>query len=83
MPRDGGPYVEMSPTVESLSKLRSVLDDAAEGWTDLVIALAAESDHGKPGNFDGPSARQVFGESWRLQRAGGESELDSPPVEPP
>jgi hypothetical protein len=79
MPRDGGPYVEMPLTVESLSKLRSVLDDAAKGWTDLVIALAAESDHGKPGNFDGPSARQVSESRGGFrERAGNPNSIPRP-----
>jgi len=30
-------------TVESLSELRSVLEDAAAEWRDLVIALGTES----------------------------------------
>jgi hypothetical protein len=45
MPRNGRPYVERPLTVESLSELRSVLEDAADGWRDLVLALGAESMH--------------------------------------
>jgi hypothetical protein len=45
MPRNGRPYFERPLTVESLSELRSVLEDAADGWRDLVIALGAESMH--------------------------------------
>ena len=45
MPRNGRPYVERPLTVESLSELRSVLEDAADGWRDLVIALGTESTH--------------------------------------
>ena len=43
MPRKGRPYFERPLTVESLSELRSVLENAAYGWRDLVIALGAES----------------------------------------
>ena len=43
MPRKGRPYYEWPLTVESLSELRSVLENAADGWRDLVIALGAES----------------------------------------
>ena len=43
MPRAGRPYFERPLTVESLSELRSVLEDAAAGWRDLVIALGSES----------------------------------------
>jgi hypothetical protein len=43
MPRKGRPYCERPLTVESLSELRSVLENAADGWRDLVIALATES----------------------------------------
>lgn len=43
MPRDGGPYIQMPLTVESLTELRLVLGNAAQGWADLVIAPAAES----------------------------------------
>ncbi len=43
MPRKGRPYFERPLTVESLSELRSVLENAADGWRDLVIALGTES----------------------------------------
>jgi acyl-CoA reductase-like NAD-dependent aldehyde dehydrogenase len=43
MPRNGRPYAERPLTVESLSELRSVLENAAVRWQELVIALAAES----------------------------------------
>jgi len=43
MPRNGRPYVERPLTVESLSELRSILESAADGWRDLVIALSTES----------------------------------------
>jgi hypothetical protein len=43
MPRKGRPYFERPLTVESLSELRSVLVNAADGWRDLVIALDTES----------------------------------------
>jgi hypothetical protein len=43
MPRKGRPYFERPLTVESLSELRSVLENAADGWRDLVIALDTES----------------------------------------
>jgi hypothetical protein len=43
MPRNGRPYVERPLTVESLTELRSVLDGAADGWRDLVIAVDAEA----------------------------------------
>jgi hypothetical protein len=37
------PYFERPLTVESLSEVRSVLEDAADRWQDLVIAVWAES----------------------------------------
>jgi hypothetical protein len=43
MPRAGRPYFERPLTVESLSELRSVLENAAAGWRDLVIALGTRS----------------------------------------
>ena len=43
MPRNGRPYVERPLTVESLSELHSILENAASGWRVLVIALATES----------------------------------------
>jgi hypothetical protein len=43
MPRKGRPYFGRPLTVESLSELRSVLVNAADGWRDLVIALDTES----------------------------------------
>jgi hypothetical protein len=43
MPRKGRPYFERPLTVESLSELRSVLENAADGWRDLVIALDTDS----------------------------------------
>jgi hypothetical protein len=43
MPRQGRLYFERPLTVESLSELRSVLENAADGWRDLVTALGAES----------------------------------------
>jgi hypothetical protein len=43
IPRKGRPYFERPLTVESLSELRSVLENAAHGSRDLVIALGAES----------------------------------------
>jgi hypothetical protein len=45
MPRKGSPYIERPLTVESLSELRSVLEEAADGWRDLAIALGTESTH--------------------------------------
>jgi hypothetical protein len=45
MPRKGRPYFERPLTVESLSELRSVLENAADGWRDLVVASGAESLH--------------------------------------
>ena len=42
MPRNGRPYVERPLTVESLSEFRSILESAAGGWRDLVIALSIE-----------------------------------------
>jgi hypothetical protein len=41
MPRKDRPYYERPLTVESLSELRSVLEDAAGGWRDLIIALGS------------------------------------------
>ena len=43
MPRKGRPYFERPLTVESLGELRSVLEDAAGGWSDLVLALFTDS----------------------------------------
>jgi hypothetical protein len=43
MPRPGRPYFERPLTVKSLSELRSVLEDAAAGWRDIVIAADTES----------------------------------------
>jgi len=43
MPRKGRPYFERPLTVEALSELRSVLEAAADGWRDLVIAVGTES----------------------------------------
>lgn len=43
MPWGDRPYAERPLTVDSLSELRSTLEDAASGWRDLVLALAAES----------------------------------------
>jgi hypothetical protein len=37
------PYFERALTVESLGELRSVLEDAAGGWRELVIALGART----------------------------------------
>jgi hypothetical protein len=37
------PYFERPLTVESLHELRSVLEDAGDGWRDLVISIWAES----------------------------------------
>jgi len=37
------PYFGRPLTVESMSELRSVLDKAAEGWNDLVVAFGTES----------------------------------------
>ena len=42
MPRAGRSYFERQLTVESLAELRSVLESAADGWRDLVIAVGAE-----------------------------------------
>jgi hypothetical protein len=42
MPRKGRPYFERPLTVEALSELRSVLEGAADGWRDLVIAVGTE-----------------------------------------
>lgn|SRR5215813_6751811 len=42
MPRKGRPYFERPLTVEALSELRSVLETAADGWRDLVIAVGTE-----------------------------------------
>jgi hypothetical protein len=43
MPRRGSPYVERPLTVESLAELRSALQEAADGWADLTVALSTES----------------------------------------
>jgi hypothetical protein len=43
MPCKGRPYFGRPLTVESLSELRSVLENAADGWRDLVIALDTDS----------------------------------------
>ena len=43
MPRANRPYNERPLTVESLSALRSVLEDAFSGWRDIAIAATAES----------------------------------------
>jgi hypothetical protein len=43
MPRSNRPYIERPLTVESLSALRSVLEVAASGWRDIVIAVGTES----------------------------------------
>jgi hypothetical protein len=42
MPRAGRPYVERPLTVESLSELRSVLEEASAGWMDVALATYAE-----------------------------------------
>jgi len=42
MPRKGRPYFERPLTVEALGELRSVLEDAADGWRELVIAMGTE-----------------------------------------
>ena len=39
MPRKNAPYTERALTVESLAKLRSVLQGAASGWRDLILAV--------------------------------------------
>jgi hypothetical protein len=43
MPWRDRPYFERPLTVESLGGLRSVLEEAADGWRDLVIALGTKS----------------------------------------
>ncbi len=43
MPRANRLYNERPLTVESLSALRSVLENAASGWRDIVIAISVES----------------------------------------
>jgi hypothetical protein len=43
MPRKGRPYVERALTVESLAELRYVLDHAADGWREIVLAVSSES----------------------------------------
>lgn len=43
MPRRGSPYVERPLTVESPAELRSALQEAADGWADLTVALSTES----------------------------------------
>jgi hypothetical protein len=43
MPRADRPYNERPLTVESLSALRSELEDAFSGWRDVAIAAGAES----------------------------------------
>jgi hypothetical protein len=43
MPRANRPYNERPLTVDSLSALRSVLENAASGWRDIVIAIGVES----------------------------------------
>jgi hypothetical protein len=42
MPRKGRPYFERPLTVEALGELRSVLESAADGWRELVIAVGTE-----------------------------------------
>ena len=42
MPRAGRPYVERPLTVESMSELRSVLEEASAGWMDVTLATSAE-----------------------------------------
>jgi hypothetical protein len=39
MPRHQTPYTERPLTVESLAELRAVLDSAADGWRDLILAI--------------------------------------------
>ena len=43
MPRKGRPYFGRPLTVESLSELCSVLENAADGWRDLAIARDTDS----------------------------------------
>jgi hypothetical protein len=43
-PRRGTPHVERPLTVESLSELRSVLEDACARWMHVHFATSAESD---------------------------------------
>jgi hypothetical protein len=43
MPRASRPYNERPLTVESLSGLRSVLENACSGWVDITVAAGAES----------------------------------------
>jgi hypothetical protein len=43
MPRKDRPYNERPLTVESLSALRSVLEDAFSGWREVAIAAGTES----------------------------------------
>jgi hypothetical protein len=43
MPRTNRPYTERPLTVESLSALRSILEDAASGWRNVAIAAGTES----------------------------------------
>ena len=42
MPRKGSSYTERPMTVDSLAELRSVIEDAADGWRDLILAVSAE-----------------------------------------